>query len=292
MTRTRQRRGFTLVELVTVLVIIAIGLSLGMPAILKSRADARQTRCKTNLKMIGLALHNYHDVHNTCPPGWNNHYTEAGRVPRFGWIAQILPFLDQAPLFVKLDFRNHSMEDRTPLLTVIPTLRCPSDSMPVLNELRGGLPTSNYSGNFGPVAAPRWASSDFGSVWPGQPPTPKTTNGLFFWNSRIRFRDVRDGTSNTFFAGERSVQSRAGLWMGVRGNEFEDDQVTDCSPGNEINTGDNSFSSRHVGGVNFLMMDGAVRFFSNEIDSRVGEGQQMGTYQKLSHRADGNRVEF
>ena len=75
--------------------------------------------------------------------------------------------------------------------------------------------------------------------------------------------------------------------MGVRGNEFEDDQVTDCSYGNEINTGDNSFSSRHAGGANFLFGDGAVQFISEEIDSQPIKAQSMGLYQMLSHRSDG-----
>ena len=292
MTRPRRDRGFSLVELVTVLVIIVVGLSIGLPSVLKATADARRDQCKSNLKMIGLALHNYHDVYNTSPPGWTGHFAEAGTLPRFGWNVAILPFLDQAPLFEQLDMQHHRMEDRDLLVTALPGLRCPADSTRAVNSLRGSFGTSNYSWNCGPVAPPRWADSDFASVWPGQPPTPRTTNGSFFLNSQTRFRSVLDGLSNTLSVGERSVQSRAGLWMGVRGNEYEDDQVTDCSPGNEINTGDNSYSSRHRGGASFLIMDGTVRFINNGIQSRAGAGQDMGTYQKLSHRSDGNFVDF
>lgn len=289
MTRKPRRRGFTLVELVTVLAIVTIGLSLSLPAIQKSRADARQTQCRQNLKLIGLALHNYHDAYRTIPPGWTGHFREPGDLPRFGWQAALLPFLDQAPLYSKLDTVSHRM-DASLVTLPMSILRCPSDPTADINSLRGRLGTSNYSGNFGPVAAPRWAASDFGAAWPGQLPTPQRTNGVFFWNSRIRFRDVLDGTSNTFFAGERSVHSRAGIWMGVRGNEYEDDQVTDCSAGNEINTGDNSYSSLHRGSANFLLMDGTVRIISQDIESQTGEGANMGTYQKLSHRVDGNPV--
>jgi prepilin-type N-terminal cleavage/methylation domain-containing protein/prepilin-type processing-associated H-X9-DG protein len=289
MSHRRRRGGFTLIEVLVVLAIVAVGLAITLPAVLKSRADARRDQCKMHLKQIGLALHNYHEVHRTFPPGWTGHFADAGPVPRFGWITFQLPFLDQAALYKKLEFKLQRMENRELVQTQIPWLRCPSDPTPVLNALRGSFGTTNYSGNFGPVAAPRWAHSDFGSSWPGQPPTLKTTNGIFYWNSRVGFRDCTDGTSNIILVGERSVESRAGIWMGIRGNEYEDDQVTDSSFGNEINTGDNSFSSRHPGGANILLGDGRVRFISETIDSRAGEPGYPagGTFQRLSSRSDG-----
>ena len=78
--------------------------------------------------------------------------------------------------------------------------------------------------------------------------------------------------------------------MGVRGNNYESDQVTDCSPGNEINSGESSFSSPHKGGALFLICDGTVRFINEEIDSGAGTNNQPGTYQRLSSRHDGHVV--
>jgi prepilin-type N-terminal cleavage/methylation domain-containing protein/prepilin-type processing-associated H-X9-DG protein len=287
----RTKRGFTWLEVLVVLALVAVMTSVALPALQQARQDARSNYCTNNLKQLGLAMHNYHDAHRVFPPAWTNYHPKAGPEVRFGWLAFVLPYMDQAPLYNQLDFRAQNPPTNELFQTKIPHYRCPSDTTPDVNPLRGNFGTANYSANYGPVSPPRWLPGRLSAGWPGQADTLLKTDGLMCLNSRTGIRDIVDGTSNTLMAGERSFTSGAGIWPGVGGNEFENDQVTDCSPGNEINSGFAAFSSRHGGGANFALVDGSVRFISETIESRAGTGAEMGTYQKLSQRNDGQTVE-
>lgn len=284
---TLPARGFTLIELLVVMALIVVISVLSLPAIQKARDVARRTQCQNNLKQFGLALHNYHNVHKVFPPGWTQHHSQPGPETRFGWTTFVLPFMDQAPLYRRLNFQTQRAEPLELFQMTIPVFRCPEDPTSQTNSMRGNFGTLNYSANFGPVAPPRWIDSGLDEFWPGSNPTPEKADGMAFLNSRIRFADITDGTSQTLLMGERSASSGAAIWMGVRGNDFETDQVTDCSPGHEINLSGSSFSSLHGGGANFLFCDGRVVFLSEKIESGIGERQQLQTYQKLSHRSDG-----
>ena len=97
------RRGFTLIELLVVIAIIAILIALLLPAVQQAREAARRTQCRNNLKQLGLAMHNYHDVFLTFPSGWiavdagvpSAHAGTSG----LGWGAMLLPQIDQANLY-------------------------------------------------------------------------------------------------------------------------------------------------------------------------------------------------
>lgn len=281
--------GFALIELLTIIIVVGLLLMVLSPAILQSRDEARMKQCQMNLKQLGIALFNYEETYASYPPGWTNRVDTPGKRIRYGWSTGLLPFIDQVQVYERLDFNTPSAE-HPDLVKSLPELRCPADRMDDKNPLRGDFGTSNYSGNFGSESLPRWVPGGLGEFWPGQGPTPRKATGIFWLNSSRRYRDVMDGLSNVFLLGERGATSGGGLWLGVRGNDYENDQVTDCSFGNEINSGFAAFSSDHGSGAWFLMGDGAVRFVSDSIESSNATDEDMGLYQRLSHISDNNPV--
>lgn len=308
-TRPPRRKGFTLIDLLAVGGCAAVLFALAAPAVMKARADARSRQCTNNLHQIAIALHDYHETYRALPAGWYAHHRLPGRSYGRGWMGSILPYVEQGALYGRINF-NGPLPDANKLLqTRIALYRCPADPTPDVNFLRSNYGTSNYSGNYGfavpaadaagkqPAPLTQWLSPRQRANWPGRLPLPKSTNGMFYVNSAVGIADITDGTSHTLFVGERSLKSGAGIWPGVRRNEFVNDQLTDCSAGNEINSGFTAFSSYHPGGAHFVFVDGKVRFLSERIDSRAGTpGKRgftgVGTFQALSSRNGGEPVKL
>ena len=125
-----RRRGFTWVEAIVAMAIIAVLAALFLPAVQEAREAARRTQCKNNLKQLGLALHNYHDVFKTFPPGYV--IDTDGVYLGWGWGVQLLPYLDCSPRFNKISVY---FGEGLPSLTDLPDLTsqdhvfmCPSDA--------------------------------------------------------------------------------------------------------------------------------------------------------------------
>jgi len=196
-TTLKRRRGFTLIELLVVIAIIAILVALLLPAVQQAREAARRAECKSKLKQLGVALHNYHDVHSVFPGNEvgcvKNPGSNANRCWE-GWsgLAMVLPFLDQAPLFESANFNTYwnntatinGQRNRTVTDTLLQALLCPSD--PTARKWTGNSAPTNYMLSAGPV-----------SGW-----NRKNGPGPFARESSKRSRDFTDGMSNTILAGE------------------------------------------------------------------------------------------
>jgi len=273
-----RRQAFTLIELLVVIAILATLIGLLLPAVQKVREAASRLQCENNLKQIGLALHAHHD-RGAFPPGYSSNVALDGSDlgPGWGWGAHLLPYLEQHNLHGKINFTldiGHASNagQRTQSL---PVYRCPSDNGPTTftpTGITGQVAWSGYVAMFG---TPEIADD------------PDAGNGVFYRNSRIRFADIIDGSSNTLCIGERSSNLALATWTGAvtgasvpssSGSEgapvlilgHTGEAAAGHTPNNPINHIDDFFS-RHVAGVNFLFGDGSVRIINSTINPSVWE---------------------
>lgn len=203
----RTKKGFTLIELLVVIAIIAILIALLLPAVQQAREAARRSQCKNNLKQIGLAVMNYHDVHRTFSPGVT--VADAVGVSNYyGWTYHILPFFDQAPLFKKINSKVSFTTGTNAALagTILTAARCPSDAGPDQDPAGSSIATpafdmgtANYVGNYG-VGLPDSNAN------------PRDVQGIFGANTKVRIRDCKDGMSNVIIAAERRNPKICGTW--------------------------------------------------------------------------------
>ncbi len=301
----RVRRGFTLIELLVVIAIIAVIVALLLPAVQQAREAARRAQCKNNLKQLGVALQTYHESHNTFPSGWiavdpvTRQMSPHAGLSGAGWALMLLPVMDQLPLYEQfnsnlsiVDPANVSLGKRA-----INSLLGPSDSNMgswVINDEGTGAPLAtlahaNYVGVFG-TAELDGCENPNGTA-PVSAAGQCIGNGAFYHNSRVSFRDITDGSSNTFLIGERRTDASQGwnsTWIGsVPEGEESFARIlgaVDHTP-NHPDTHLDDFSSHHVGGTQFLLGDGQVRFIGENIDvnayqalGTINQGEVVGDY--------------
>jgi type II secretory pathway pseudopilin PulG len=297
--RSALRDAFTRVELLVVIAIIGILIALLLPAVQAAREAARRSQCVSNLKQIGVAMHNYHATFKRFPPGWDedNVTDPRQRGPFAAWGLLILPYMEEDPLYGQFDF-DKKINDGTPGGTVdnvdligqrIGIYRCPSDDGPDSDSWAAysgyypdipALGVSNYvvSGiNCDPCFSGQLQKKDKTFSCPNGP------TGVMFRNSKTSVASVLDGTSKTFLAGERGYAPRHGVsstayWPGPPGAVsnslacFSATIIAAATTGfgtaqhkQMINGQGFGFHSSHPGGVHVGMADGAARFLADDI---------------------------
>jgi prepilin-type N-terminal cleavage/methylation domain-containing protein/prepilin-type processing-associated H-X9-DG protein len=191
----RRRCAFTLVELLVVIAIIAVLIALLMPAVQAARGAAQRLSCQNNMKQLGLALIHFEVVHHAYP---------ATDPPNgFSPQARMLPYTEDRNLQKLLDFTQpafsgpYNAQVPNPLFvtafaTPIPLMLCPSDpATPVNVETTYGY---SYAGNNYMISTGSGTGLNYDQRFP--------TDGITFYNSRVRRSDVTDGTSHTIYMSE------------------------------------------------------------------------------------------
>ncbi|HUE71462.1 MAG TPA: DUF1559 domain-containing protein [Pirellulaceae bacterium] len=292
------RRAFSLVELMVVLAIIGILLALALPAVQFSRESARRLQCASNLRQVSLAIHQYEAASKVLPAGNQNGY---------GFLVPILPYVEQEPLFLQIDWNIYAyngpkfLEDAGPRLYV-----CPSDDAAV-----GGRNAANYSGNTGfdvqvngyigafdarnTRGAPGYAGEyiSLSSFSDGLSQTA-TVGEILVGDARNAPRRTKWITANCFVAGEHDLfvkacvdrqfsvingspfgtPSRGRPWLeGQAGDTLYTHSLTpnqlSCVNCNMTEFGAYTVASDHPDGVMQSFGDGRVVFISNAVELAV-----------------------
>jgi len=298
-----QRRGFTLIELLVSIAIIAVLIGLLLPAVQNVREAARRMSCANNLKQLGLAVHHYHGVHGSFPPGamgpLNPSFPQYLQRKHHGLGAFLLSYLEQPALARQYNWNDSWFDppNQPVVNTQLPIWQCPSaQANRIQDRLLLTIAPPPEAGFDGTAACGDYAGMgtiDSGLALTGlidPPGGPRDERGhyegVFPINAARRIADVPDGTSHTILIGE--CAGRPQLWR--RGRQVPDLWLSGgpwasrnllwgrgASPDGSsffgpcaINcTNNREVYSFHPGGANAAFADGSVRFLSADIGIRV-----------------------
>jgi len=322
---TRPGWGFTLVELLVVIAIIGVLVALLLPAVQAAREAARRTQCNNNLKQLGIALHNYHDVMGQFPTGTFNcnpdnpgtgscgggfgYIWEAGAHRKGSVLVKLLPYVEQGALFDKIDFR---LDAEAQLASQgfgrgeIKMYRCPSDTY-----TGASVGQSNYAPSIGNQAMPgqgggcaSYPGNDFGQgpVGHGSTESSSQTSGCFSrYSFSSRFADIVDGTSNVIAMGEIRPfcgDHHRGGWMNANALWTATTAPINfpTCPGEKQGTSSGSFTCYHFAnwqtsqGFKSRHPGGAQFVFADGSVHFLPQTITYLTYQRLGDRRDGQPV--
>ena len=276
----QRRKAFTLVELLVVIAIIGVLIGLLLPAVQAAREAARRVSCMNNMTQIGLAMHHHEFSVENLPAGVINpdgpiRNEAVGQ--HVSWVVQILPYMEQRNLFEHFDIEAgaYAPVNSESRARSIPTMLCPSfPGLAVIVDDSGETETiigsNTYAACYNDSEAPIDADN----------------NGLSFLNSKIRYSEILDGSSQTILVGETTPKANSLGWAsGTRATlrntgGFESTENWQLPPAAE--TGSlviGGFGSFHTGGAVFTFADGSTQFLTETINP--------GLYRQFGNRADG-----
>jgi prepilin-type N-terminal cleavage/methylation domain-containing protein len=173
--RIRLRQGFTLIELLVVIAIIGVLIALLLPAVQAAREAARRSQCTNNIKQLGLALHNYHSVHEKFPAGITTTSAQPdGTLATWtAWSphAMLLPYMEMQPLYNAANFNWACCSDgpqAAAINSTVVTTRIGRSSAPA---------TATRASRTSTATTPAWARPPGRTPPTGRPPgsSPCTT---------------------------------------------------------------------------------------------------------------------
>ncbi|WP_339749009.1 DUF1559 domain-containing protein [uncultured Rubinisphaera sp.] len=286
-------RAFTVIELLVSIAIIAVLVSLLLPAVQQAREAARLTSCKNNLKQFTLGMHNYADIHKEHFPAANVRDASAPLLKdRWGWTARILPYIEQSALYDKIDLEQFPLVTSQLANAQVALHICQCPSAP-----------QNHLVNYGShvPGCMDVAETNYGAVSTTDHPTDLrfasgNGDGILCRNKSVSFAEITDGLTNTLLLGEVDVVSDISDPTGslectsaaTAGRVWANDAMFSVYQGitHKYPDGrDPVILSHHRGGGQFSFAAGHVKFISENIDQTLLEalttragGEVIGEY--------------
>ena len=273
-----KKLGFTLIELLVVIAIIAVLIGLLIPAVQKVREAANCAGCSNNLKQIGLALHNYHDINGNFPASSTSRPSK-----KHSWVAFILPFLEQQTLADHYNFKKNwdNPANQVGVATQLQLCQCPSTSDQ--NRVDASFLSLPSCGDYNVTTG---VATSLMSLL-GLGPSTSDLRGAMSKNRTTRIAEILDGTANTIMVAEDAGRPQlwnsatmvaegyagGGGWADPRGpftisGSSSDGTITPGPCGVNC-TNNTEIYSFHSGTANSLFADGHVQFLQAGIDIRV-----------------------
>lgn len=220
------------------------------PAVSNARVAAKRMQSQNNLKQIGLAMHNYHDVYGKLPLAGSDD-------PAYGlnmsWRVRLLPFLEQGPMYNQMNFNVAWNEGNNAQF---------NNTMPMVYQSPQAPPSN--SNTVYVVLADAYKAPKTGEA---NPPKEQT---IFSHDGRsVGFANIVDGTSNTLLVVEADADQSV-PWMAPKDLVFDPKQPK------------RGLGTLNGNGFQAVLADGSVRFINKNIDENV--------LRNLAHRNDGNPV--
>lgn len=265
-----KRAAFTLVELLVVIAIIGILMGLLLPAVQMARSAARNMQCANNLHQIGIASDGFTSAYSgdLVPGGEDHRGTTCPNGTSFGWGMFLLPFLEQANLYEKINqtVGYDATENREAASTFLPVFFCPE--MDQTSHVVNGFGQTSYGG----INGARFKSKNRNSpvngpmIYTGN--YPKALLAKYRTIDRRTIGDVEDGMSNTLFFAEDSRSEENYAYADRQW--ISSNNVFDVAYGiNQAPNDDNDITSQHIGGANGVFGDASVHFLPNSLDPEV-----------------------
>ena len=294
MTIDRTAKGFTLVELLVSIAIVGILIALLLPSVQGAREVARRVQCASNLRQVGIALHNHVDSRKAFPAsGWTIASPQNPSGSYLGWQATVLVHLEQSQVAIGYDRNKHWWADSNLLLGRIPISAYQCPSVPLTERPRSlvAKPPRPAVVLDSPLGATDYAAiiGIRASIAPQTYVSTESTRSVMFRNSATRFADITDGTSHTVMVVESSARpavfrqarlvrdagnDQGNGWVDSEGGfslDGSDASGTRLGQGPSVTpyamnrTNENEPYSFHPGGAHFLYADGRIEFTSDSI---------------------------